>query len=92
MDIKNRIKELVQKINQANYEYHTLDQPTISDQVYDALLKELVELETKYPEHKQMDSPTEKVGGVVLDGFEKVRHSIPMMSLSNVFNELMFLN
>ena len=87
MDIKNRIKELVQKINQANYEYHTLDQPTISDQVYDALLKELVELETKYPEHKQMDSPTEKVGGVVLDGFEKVRHSIPMMSLSNVFNE-----
>lgn len=86
MDIKNRIKELVQMINQANYDYHTLDQPKISDQTYDALFKELVELETKYPEYKEMDSPTEKVGGVVLDGFEKVKHSIPMMSLSNVFN------
>ncbi len=86
MDIKNRIKELVKMINQANYDYHTLDQPNISDQTYDALFKELVELELAYPAYKEKDSPTEKVGGVVLDGFEKVKHSTPMMSLSNVFN------
>jgi DNA ligase (NAD+) len=87
MDIKNRITELIKIINQANYDYHTLDQPRISDQAYDAFFKELVELETKYPEYKELDSPTHKVGGVVLDGFEKVTHQVPMMSLSNVFNE-----
>ncbi len=87
MDIKNRITELIKIINQANYDYHTLDQPRISDQAYDAFFKELVELETKYPEYKELDSPTQKVGGVVLDGFEKVTHQVPMMSLSNVFNE-----
>ncbi|TNF07292.1 MAG: NAD-dependent DNA ligase LigA [Bacillota bacterium] len=87
MDIKNRITELIKIINQANYDYHTLDQPRISDQAYDAFFKELVELETKYPEYKELDSPTQKVGGVVLDGFDKVTHQVPMMSLSNVFNE-----
>ncbi|MDX9691452.1 MAG: NAD-dependent DNA ligase LigA [Acholeplasmataceae bacterium] len=86
MDIKNRIQELIKIINQANYAYHTLDNPTITDQAYDAYFKELVELESTYPEYKQIDSPTEKVGGVVLDGFDKVTHQVPMMSLSNVFN------
>lgn len=86
MDIKKRIQELIQILNRANYEYHTLDQPTLTDQAYDALLKELVELEEKYPEYQRIDSPSQKIGGVVLDGFKKVTHSIPMMSLSNVFN------
>lgn len=87
MDIKQRIKELVELINQANLDYHTKDQPTISDFAYDRMMKELQELETTYPEYKQSDSPTEKIGGLVLDGFEKVIHRIPMMSLANVFDE-----
>jgi DNA ligase (NAD+) len=87
MNYKQRIEELTQIINQANYDYHTLDQPTITDYEYDQLLKELVDLENKYPEYKLQNSPTDKVGGVVLDSFEKVTHQIPMMSLSNVFDE-----
>lgn len=72
MNYKQRIKELTDLINQANYDYHTLDQPTITDYEYDQRLKELVDLETKYPEYKLDYSPTDKVGGVVLDSFEKV--------------------
>lgn len=87
MDIKQRIKELVELINQANLDYHTKDQPTISDFAYDRMMKELQELEATYPEYKQSDSPTEKIGGLVLDGFEKVTHRIPMMSLANVYDE-----
>lgn len=86
MDVKQRILELTKILNQANYDYHTLDQPTISDYDYDHYLKELVELEARYPEFKEKDSPTEKIGGVVLSGFEKVTHTKPMMSLSNVFS------
>ena len=87
MDIKKRIIELTKQINQANYDYHTLDQPKISDQSYDKLLKELVELENAYPEYQFEDSPTQKIGGVILSSFQKVKHQIPMMSLSNVFDE-----
>lgn len=87
MDIKKRIKELIEQINQANYDYHTLDQPKISDQSYDLMLKELTELEDKYPEYRYEDSPTQKVGGVILSSFTKIKHQIPMMSLSNVFSE-----
>lgn len=81
------MKELENLINKANYEYHTLDKPTISDYLYDNYLKELIELEEQYPELKSSDSPTLKVGGVVLDKFEKYEHHVPMMSLANVFNE-----
>jgi len=87
MNIKQRIDELVSMINQANEDYHTKDQPNMSDFEYDRLLKELIELENTYPEYKSNDSPTQKIGGVVLDGFKKVTHQVPMMSLSNVFNE-----
>ncbi|MBU1142935.1 MAG: NAD-dependent DNA ligase LigA, partial [Firmicutes bacterium] len=87
MDAKLRIQELIQIINQANHDYHTKDQPTISDFEYDKLLHELLDLETKYPEYKEADSPTEKIGGTILEGFSKVTHLVPMMSLSNVFNE-----
>ena len=86
MDIKKRMDELVKIINQANIDYHTKDQPTITDFEYDKYLKELIQLETSYPEFKQEDSPTEKIGGLVLDEFIKVKHRVPMMSLSNVFN------
>ena len=87
MNYKQRIEELTELINQANYDYHTLDQPTMTDYEYDQRLKELVDLEMKYPEYKLENSPTDKVGGVVLDSFEKVEHQAPMMSLSNVFDE-----
>lgn len=86
MSVEDRIKELTQQINQANYEYHTLDQPTISDAVYDGYLHELIALEEKYPEFKLPDSPTEKIGGPILESFKKVTHQVPMMSLGNVFN------
>lgn len=86
MDIKKRMKELENLINEANYLYHTLDAPTISDFLYDSYLHELISLEEKYPEYKSEASPTLKVGGVVLDKFNKHVHSEPMMSLSNVFN------
>ncbi|TVP84856.1 MAG: NAD-dependent DNA ligase LigA [Acholeplasmataceae bacterium] len=87
MDIKQRIQTLVDLINQANHAYHALDKPTMSDQQYDAYLAELIDLEQRHPELKLPDTPTEKIGGVVLDGFQKIEHRVPMMSLSNVFNE-----
>lgn len=87
MEIENRIKELVKIINEADYNYHVLDNPTITDQEYDKYLEELNKLESKYPELIQDDSPTKKIGGEVLDKFDKVTHDIPMMSLSDVFNE-----
>ncbi|MFU8793481.1 MAG: NAD-dependent DNA ligase LigA [Acholeplasmataceae bacterium] len=86
MQFKQRMNELIALINQANIEYHTYDQPTISDQQYDAYMKELIELETKYPNDIDPHSPTQKIGGAVLDGFKKIFHRVPMMSLANVFN------
>ncbi|MDD6223724.1 MAG: NAD-dependent DNA ligase LigA, partial [bacterium] len=82
-----RIEELVRILNEANYNYHVLDKPTITDQEFDKLLRELFILEEKYPEYVKEDSPTHRVGGVVLDEFKKIPHKIPMMSLGNVFNE-----
>jgi DNA ligase (NAD+) len=87
MDVRLRIQELIQIINQANHDYHTKDQPTITDFEYDKLLHELLDLEMKYPEFKEANSPTEKIGGTVLEVFSKVTHLVPMMSLSNVFNQ-----
>ena len=82
-----RYEELIKIINEADYNYHTLDKPTITDQEYDKYLRELFELEIAHPEIVRSDSPTTRVGGKVLDEFKKVTHTIPMLSLSNVFNE-----
>ena len=87
MDIKERLDYLVDLINEANYNYHVLDNPTIEDQEYDKYLRELYTLEEKYPELARDDSPTKKIGGEVIDAFKKITHEKPMMSLSNVFNE-----
>ena len=87
MNTKQRIDFLVDLINEANYNYHVLDNPTIEDQEYDNYLRELYTLEEKYPELAREDSPTKKIGGEVIDTFKKVTHDKPMMSLSNVFNE-----
>ena len=85
--MKDRIDELVNIISEANYNYHVLDNPTITDQEYDSLFRELQILEEKYPEYVREDSPTHRIGGVVLEGFNKVTHAIPMMSLGDIFNE-----
>ena len=86
MDVLARIKQLREQINRANFLYHTLDKPEITDYEYDQLLAELVKLENEHPEFFDEASPTQKVGGKVLEGFEKVTHQVPMMSLANVFN------
>ena len=70
-----------------NYRYHVLDDPEISDAEFDALLRELKELEAAHPELRTPDSPTQRVGGVAQDRFAKVRHPVPMLSLGNVFDE-----
>lgn len=85
--MKDRYDELVDILNKANYEYHVLDNPTITDQEFDKYLRELINLEVQYPEFARKDSPTNKIGGEVIDGFKKVIHDKPMLSLSNVFNE-----
>ncbi len=85
--MKERIDELVTILNEANYNYHVLDNPTITDQEYDSLFRELQILEEKNPSLVRSDSPTHRVGGVVLDSFKKVTHKIPMMSLGDIFNE-----
>lgn len=85
--MKNRYEELIKIINEANYHYHTLDNPQISDQEYDKYLRELYLLEEKNPELRDPNSPTSRAGGMILDDFEKVVHTVPMLSLSNVFNE-----
>ena len=87
LDIKRKMDELIEIINRCGYEYYTLDNPSISDLEYDRYMQELMNLEEKYPEFKKEDSPTQRVGGKVLDKFEKVNHEKPMLSLGNVFNE-----
>lgn len=85
--MQDRMNELIDIINEADYNYHTLDNPTITDQEYDNLLRELFEIEEKHPEWIREDSPTQHAGGKVIEGFNKVTHTIPMMSLSDVFSE-----
>ena len=92
MDINKRIEELINILNEANYNYYVLDNPTISDQEFDKYLRELTELEMEYPNLKRSDSPTNRVGGEVLEGFEKVTHTIPMLSIGDVFNEEEIIN
>ena len=82
-----RYNELIDLINKASYEYYVLDMPTITDQEYDDYYNELLSIETKYPELKREDSPTNRVGGKVLDKFEKVTHKTPMLSFDDIFNE-----
>jgi DNA ligase (NAD+) len=87
MDPKQRIDELRQLLTEYNYQYYVLDNPTVSDQEFDALLHELIQLEEDYPDYFDPNSPTQRVGSIIIDKFEKVTHDIPMMSLSNAFNE-----
>lgn len=84
---KNRVDELRLQLDRYSHEYYVLDKPTVTDAEYDRLYHELLGLEEQYPELISNDSPTQRVGGTILPGFEKVIHEIPMLSLGNAFNE-----
>jgi len=88
---KNEISEAIlglrKKLQTLSYEYYVLDQPSVSDYEYDMLYKELERLEAQYPEWDDPLSPTHRVGGAVLEKFEKVVHTVPLKSLSNVFTK-----
>ncbi|MBG9988939.1 NAD-dependent DNA ligase LigA [Aerococcaceae bacterium DSM 111176] len=84
---QDRVKELREQLNLHAHHYYVLDQPKISDQEYDILYRELQTLEDTYPELITDDSPTQRVGDQILEGFTKVAHSQPMYSLDNAFNE-----
>lgn len=82
----DRIKELTDLLNEANHQYYVLDDPKMPDFEYDRLLRELENLEAEYPQFAQPDSPTKRVGGEALSKFEKVIHTVPLMSLQDVFS------
>ena len=84
---EKRVAELRDKIEKANYEYHVLDQPTIADEAYDALMRELRSIEAAHPELVTPESPTQRVGAPASTRFAPVEHASPMLSLSNVFDE-----
>lgn len=84
--IKKRVEKLRKVIDEYRYRYHVLDDPTLSDQVYDSLMDELRKLEEKYPTLKTPDSPTQRIGGKPLEKFEKVKHRVRQWSLSDVFS------
>ena len=85
--MQDRYNEIIEIIRKANYEYYTLDNPTLTDQEYDRYMQELLKIEKDHPELMRDDSPSVRVGGKIIDSFNKVNHEIPMLSLSNVFNE-----
>lgn len=91
LDEKNkaqkRIEELRELIKKYDYHYYILDEPLISDREYDSLFQELIDLEKAYPEFVTDDSPTQRVGGEPIKEFKTVAHKIPMLSLSNTYNE-----
>ena len=82
-----QINHLKQQINQYNYQYYVLDDPQVTDALYDQLMRELQQLESAHPEWVSVDSPTQRVGGEVSSQFESVQHAIPMLSLGNAFDE-----
>ena len=83
---ESRILELRELLHKYNYEYYVLNQSSISDYQFDALMNELIELERKYPNMHDDNSPTNRVGGMVVEDFNKVTHRTPMMSLGDVFS------
>src|SRR5690625_5228579 len=85
--MKQRLEELKKEIALHNHRYYALDDPLISDAQYDALFKELLEIEAQHPEWVSDDSPSQRVGSVPVSGFETVQHRVPMLSLGNAFSE-----
>ncbi|NLY79682.1 MAG: NAD-dependent DNA ligase LigA, partial [Lysinibacillus sp.] len=86
-DLEKRVAELNRLLHEYGHAYYVLDKPLVPDAVYDQLMQELIEIEKEHPELIFPDSPTQRVGGEPLEGFQKVTHRYPMISLSNAFNE-----
>lgn len=86
-DIEKRIDELTKELNYHNHKYYVDDAPEISDFEFDAMLSELEKLEKEYPQYKKADSPTLRVGGEAVKGFEEVRHDVPMLSQQKAFSK-----
>ena len=86
-DVKKRVERLREEIEYHNHRYYVLDQPEISDAEYDRLMRELEKLEDQYPELRTLNSPTQRVGAPPLEAFKIVRHTLPMLSLANAFDE-----
>ena len=84
---RKRAASLCNQINQHNYSYYVLDEPIVPDAEYDRLMRELIELENKYPDLVNPESPTQRVGAKPLDAFAEVKHIVPMLSLNNAINE-----
>ncbi|MBX4205125.1 MAG: NAD-dependent DNA ligase LigA [Candidatus Doudnabacteria bacterium] len=84
---KERITKLSNQINDLRYRYHVLDDPSITDEIYNSLTQELIQLEQTYPQLKLRNSPTDRVAGVALDKFQKVQHQARMMSLNDAFSK-----
>jgi DNA ligase (NAD+) len=87
MDIQNTIQKLREELNQHNYNYYVLDKPTISDFEFDMKLKQLQELEDKYPDYFDENSPTQRVGGTITKNFQTVPHEHRMYSLDNSYSK-----
>lgn len=87
MSEKDRILELRQQLHEHNYRYYVLNHPTISDQVFDGLMKELQELEQRNPDMADPNSPSQRVGSDINQNFTQVEHKYPMLSLANTYNE-----
>ena len=83
---EKKIRELSSELEQHNYNYYILDQPTISDFEFDKLLEELVALEKQFPEFILPSSPGQRVGGTITKEFKSVKHKYPMLSLSNSYS------
>ena len=92
--IKTEIEELRKRINQHSYAYYVMDNPTVSDYEYDLLFRRLLELEEKYPQLITAQSPTQRIGAIPSNSFEKITHPTPMLSLANAFsnNELILFD
>ena len=90
MSAAEQINQLKAQIENYNYQYYVLDNPTVPDAEYDRLMRELIALEEANPALKSADSPSQKVGGMALAAFEKVNHEVPMLSLDNAFDESEF--
>jgi len=85
-NIKKQIDELRRKLDEHNYNYYVLAKPIISDHAFDKMLRELADLEKAHPEFASTDSPTQRVGGAPLEGFQSVKHVVPMMSIDNTYS------
>ena len=83
-EARARIAELSEQIREHDHRYYVLDKPTVSDAAYDKLLRELVALETEYPDLRAADSPTQRVSGGLREGFKKVKHVKPLLSLDSL--------